>query len=538
MDLAHLHEYLGFSRAWVLWFLLLLPVVFLLYREPSIEISTDRLGLWRRALARLPRRKRRKPPLGLLLTMLMTLLIVIAAAGAGRPQREGPRRFAVVVDLSPSMQFLEKGVRRLRTQVPRLEKELADIPPYIPGRLLVLRDGLLEEMLVWEPREMGATKKRGLPTLQAPRVGGIAHLGLARRLAERSGDESAVFVYSDGAGPSPWPKLLPDNLYLRAGGSAEASNPTGFISAQVVDPWPGAELQIQVGLRQPLAAGVELQLLSKSHKAQQKIPLEGGGAEPIKIDVPRVFGSEIEVRLEPGDGFALDESLVLQPRPVWGPTLMSVPYDDSDLRVLEGYLEEELGADVLTDEMIFASKKDRLLLMEGGELARWPTDGMPRLCFGTRLPELSRTGPLEGPVEWERGDPMLRGLELSTLRVEEGLRGKLPEKARVLARVGGQPYLLLLVDQRMLWCASELGQNSLVEQAFLPLLILRCLRELAPEGKATSLTGLLDPREGEVAARPAPRSRPTPVFFRPRRPYWPELLGAFLVLLLLRFFLS
>ena len=225
MDLAHLHEQLGFSRAWVLWFLLLLPVVVLLYREPSIELTTDRLGLWRRALARLPRRKRRQPPLGLILTLLMTLLIVLAAAGAGRPEREGPRRFAVVVDLSPSMRFPEHGVRRLRTQVPRLSAELAAIPPWIPGRLLVLRDGELQNMTVWEKAAKDRAEPRGLPTLSAPRIGGVAKLGLARRLAERSGEETAVFVYSDGAGPSPWPTNLPDNLYLRGAGSAEACNP-------------------------------------------------------------------------------------------------------------------------------------------------------------------------------------------------------------------------------------------------------------------------------------------------------------------------
>ena len=538
MDLAHLHEYLGFSRVWVLWFLLLLPVVFLLYREPSIEIKTDRLGLWRRALARLPRRKRRKPPLGLILTLLMTFLIVVAAAGAGRPEREGPRRFAVVVDLSPSMHYLENGVRRLRTQVPRLEKELAGIPRYIPGKLLALRDGRLEDMLVWDPVEMSPTEHRGLPTLVAPRVGGIANLGLARRLAERSGEDTAVFLYSDGAGPSPWPGVLPDNLYLRGAGSPEASNPTGFVSAEFFDPWPGAELQVQVGLRQPRVADLQLLLVSKNHEAQHTIPLGDANGKPIKIDVPRMFGSEVVIRVEPSDGFDLDEKLVLRPRSAWGPTLLSRPWDDPDLRVLEGYLEEELAAQVLTDEQLFASKKDRLLLMEGGELARWPTDGMPRLCFGTRLPDLSRSGPLEGALEWERADPLLRGLELSTLRVEEGLRGKVPDKARVLARVGGQPFLLLLPEQRMLWSASELGRNRLVEQAFLPLLILRCLKHLAPVGKDTTLTGLLDPSEGVVAARPAPRSRPTPIFFRPRRPYWPELLGAFLVLLLLRFFLA
>ena len=254
--------------------------------------------------------------------------------------------------------------------------------------------------------------------------------------------------------------------------------------------------------------------------------------------MPRVYGREIELKLEPGDGFDLDESLLLRPRPAWGPTILSRPYDDRDLRVVEGYLEDELSAEVLTDEKLFATQKDRLLLMEGGELARWPTDGMPRLCFGTRLPGLSRTGPLEGPVEWERGDRLLHGLELSTLRVEEGLRGQAPEGALVLARAGGQPFFCLMPKQRLFWCASELGQNELVEQAFLPLLILRCLRRLAPRGKSTTLTGLLDPREGDVAARPAPRSRPTPVFFRPRRPYWPEILGVFLVLLLLRFLLA
>ncbi len=538
MDLAHLHEHLGFSRAWVLWFLLLLPVVFLLYREPSVELTTDRLGLWRRALARLPRRKRRKPPLGLILTLLMTALIVLAAAGGGRPEREGPRRFAVVVDLSPSMQYPEKGVRRLRTLLPTLEAELRAIPPWIPGRLLVLRDEEMGEMTRWKALAVGSTEVRGLPTLSAPRLGGLARLGLARRLAERSGASTAVLLYADGAGPSPWPKDPPDNLYLRAGGSAEAKNPIGFVSARVLDPWPGAELQVQLGLRQPVAKGVALLLVSQGHKAQQKIPLDEGGTELVKIDVPRAFGAEITLELEPGDGFALDESLVLKPRPAWGPTILSRPFDDKDLRVLEGYLEEELAAEVLTDEGLFATKKDRLLLMEGGELARWPTDGMPRLCFGTRLPGLSRVGALEGPVEWERGDPLLRGLELSTLRVDEGLRGQLPEGARVLARVGGQPFLLLMPERRMLWCATELGQSSLVEQAFLPLLILRSLRQLAPEGAATSLTGLLDPREADVAARPAPRSRPTPVFFRPRRPYWPEILGAFLVLLFLRFFLA
>lgn len=538
MDLAHLHEQLGFSRAWVLWFLLLLPVVVLLYREPSMQLTTDRLGLWRRALARLPRRKRRQPPLGLILTLLMTLLIVLAAAGAGRPEREGPRRFAVVVDLSPSMHFPEQGVRRLRTQVPRLSAELAAIPPWIPGRLLVLRDGELQDMTVWEKAAEDSAEPRGLPTLSAPRIGGVANLGLARRLAERSGEETAVFVYSDGAGPSPWPGKLPDNLYLRGAGSVEARNPVGFVGARAFDPWPGAELQLELTLRQPLPKGVELLLVSRSHKAQQKIPLDDGGAQPVKIDVPRVYGREIELKLEPGDGFDLDESLLLRPRPAWGPTILSRPYDDRDLRVLEGYLEDELSAEVLTDEKLFATQKERLLLMEGGELARWPTDDMPRLCFGTRLPGLSRTGPLEGPVEWERGDRLLRGLELSTLRVEEGLRGQAPEGALVLARVGGQPFFCLMPKQRIFWCASELGQNQLVEQAFLPLLILRCLRRLAPQGKSTTLTGLLDPREGDVAARPAPRSRPTPVFFRPRRPYWPEVLGAFLVLLLLRFLLA
>ncbi|MEZ5988354.1 MAG: hypothetical protein R3F30_04390 [Planctomycetota bacterium] len=531
---------LGFAAPWLLALLLLVPILVWLHREPARELATDRLEIWRRALARLGLRRRRRLPPSLLLAILALVALVRALAGAGRPERAGPRRFAAVLDVSPSMAARDGGRTRTTAAVAASRpswrgsaevegvlyglgrERVTELARFAAARALPA--GLRADLLAEDAAVLLARAERARP-------------GLARALADQAGPDCAVLLSATASEPAAGAARDDDNLYLRGFGSPDARSPAAILDASFVDPWPAAELELSVEAARPLAAGARLVLRSPVQGRSEGFAFgRGSGDEPdgpMLLDVPRAFGPEVEARLEPGDGFVLDELLLLEARPAWAPTLRALPYDDPDLRVLTEFLVGELGARELRDGT--GDEAGGLELREGGRLEAWPDDGRVRLCFGTLLPGAAAEGRPEGPLEWARAAPLLLDLDLSTLGVEEAvLAPPLDDDAEVLVSLGDAPFVVLWPEHRLLWCGSELGRNRLASQAFLPLLVVRALTRLAPVGAPGRLLALADPEESRIAARTPPRSRPTPAFWRPRRPYWPELVAAFALCVLLR----
>jgi hypothetical protein len=181
---------------------------------------------------------------------------------------------------------------------------------------------------------------------------------------------------------------------------------------------------------------------------------------------------------------------------------------------------------------------DSLLLVDGGRLDQWPQDGATRLLFGTRLPQLDGDAAFATFPEWQRGHELLRGLELSAVRGKScrAATGPLPPAAEVLAWVGKEPFLVRSRAHRLLWFGVELSQSNLALQPALPVLCLRSLAGLTGSAGQSSLSGLLDAAESEIAARPPPAPSAPPTWFEPAREYWRWLLAAALGLFLVRWF--
>ncbi|GEM_PF-3187026 len=521
----------AFHEAWVLLGLLLLPLVLLLARPPIRELPSDRIVLWARALAKLRSRKKAPRP-GLLLLLDLCALggFLLAGADPYLPEREGFRECWAVVDLSPSMAAPADPHRpSLGSRLERARAEVVALSGRLPPGIRLRTFGLEGERL---PERAPETMRPGEE---------IARPGILAEFSGMAGRSACILFWSDGAGPSPWPKRR-SNLFLRqAGEPGPGPAPQGgILEAGIEDPWPEDHLELEVLVRDPPGATallLESPGIGKLEIAPLERAAEAGGAR-LRFRLPR--GRSIRITRLPPDAFPLDDRLRIRARPAWHPEIGVFPADSPGAGVLGRFLASSLGGRLTTDGS--SPPGSRIQIIEGGRLPAWPRDGVLRFCFGTVLPGMRDGTPLETFPDWRRELPVLRGLDLGGLEGEERkVPGPLPEGTVVLARVLDEPLLLWNPSMRLFWSGLPFAASNLERLPFLPVLCLRFCGEAASakEGGGdvpTSVAGLLPPEEGELAVRPAgpPRS---PRWFEPERPLWRFPLALALLALFLRILL-
>ncbi len=516
---------LELTRPLALLALALLPLIWWLQRTPARTVSTDRLALWDRALHRVPRARQPWLPLRTLLALVAFTLLSVAAAGLRVREQQGYRRLWCVIDQSASMQARDgdaTGRTRAAIALDGARRRCDALPPHIDVALFGV-DHQRIRAHSGEPNSIVRGSDPGTIEFGSP---GSARLGLASALAKRGGPDTLVVLHSDGAGMSKWPASAP-NMLFEGVGSAAAN--AGIVAAAFVDPWPGPELTVRLRLAgKPTELRVGDRVVAVS------------GAE-VTVPIPRGGGGAVTVSIAGGDAFALDDSVRFDIAAPWAPAMLAMPAEAPALEPLARFLAEALGAhraqtraDLKDDRE--QSPQDTLLLVDRGELAAWPEDGVVRLLFGTRLPGLAGSLPCERFPTWARENPLLRGLDLSAVR-SPAMRsgsGPLPPGASVLARVGERPFLVVSDRHRLLWVAVDLTTSNLAKQPFLPILALRTLGQLLRARAVTRVSGLLDAEESRVVAVPPPGPLVEPVFWVAAVEFWPWLLAIALGAIVLR----
>lgn len=498
-----------FVRPELLWLLAGLPLVWFLHWIRGRALVTDRLEIWERALRRVPRSRRRRVDARLLLSLLVASLLALAASGPVRPERAGVRVQHVVVDLSPSMATQDAGAGRTRIAAARdaVTALRTTLPAHVPLRIWSLAEHRIEE-------HSGAAALRVAG-------GAPAETALVPRFAAFAGAEEAVFFYGDGAGPSAWPST--DEAMLRLFGFGRATQNDALLTWRLEDPWPGPSLSLTLEL-EVRTDGKRLVCRDESGElvAQADVPR---GRYVRTLELPRL--ASLTLALEPRDPYPRDDVLVLAPKPPLAPLVHAELGDAARGEALVRFVVEALGGRREEDAAAFAAARGpRLLVQSGGEAAGRDA-ALLRVLFGTALPGTGRMRRSEGVCEWNRGDPLLSGLELSTVQcqsVREAPRAAFGSGARVLATYGQEPFIVLDPARRTLWIGASLAEANLMTQPALPVLVLRALGELSRVPGSSRADPLPDPRESDVAARPVPGPQPEIVYFEPARSYWDELL--------------
>jgi hypothetical protein len=161
------------------------------------------------------------------------------------------------------------------------------------------------------------------------------------------------------------------------------------------------------------------------------------------------------------------------------------------------------------------------------------------ICLGTQVVTGQKLGSVRGGLDWERNDPLLKGLDLSGFVPKQVLQGQLPQGFRILARIGKDPLLAIHEERRLLAFLGILPNEGLFRQPFFPILCLRFLRRAMDDGgesKLFPLPSILEYAQPEaLVAKSIPqRSGVKKIhFFEPERPYNRQL--AWLALALIGF---
>lgn len=516
--------------------LAVLPLVWILLRVPAARVSSDRVDLWRKALSRVPR-ARQESNWRRVVTMLAIAGLVTALARPRIPAKDGVRTRIAVFDASLSMYARDDGrVTRLERAVDRWQSTAA--PEHVDEVLYVLSADRLRAIPIddAEARTRGALMSRIMRANRLP-----ADPRVVTALADRVDDRTRVEWSSDGAGPSPWP-VLPASLRARVHcvgfGRPDTEN-ARIASVSLEDPWPGPELTLRLSVaRIASTTGIAVERPVRGAPARRiassPMPPDGEG---IEIRIPRGEGGRVRVVLENEDALPHDDTVRVQLRAAWAPALWLSPEDSPELMTLRRFLESTLDARATGTREDFARAARRrggLIVVDGGRLPAWPTDGVVRILFGTALPGLEDTRDFDGFASWDRDHELLEGLDLGVLRAERARTGSgpLPGDAFRLVTLDGDPLVLFSPTHRLLWFGLRLD-SKLVTRPCLPLLLLRVLPRIVPADPAADRDGgpsrVIDrpgpAAEADLRARPAPPAPSAPTWWQPAIELWQYAAG-------------
>ncbi len=225
-----------------LWLLLLsaLPILVWLHRERQRVLVSDRIGVWERALARLPRARRKRWSLALFCVLFAGLCFILAMADPRIPKRPGLEHIYAVFDVSPSMATLDalEGRSRLAAAEQRWASRRATLPAHVERRAYRLDGRLLEEL-----RDASRGSLEGTETSEDLELAvgeRVAALKIAEEFARRRKEGEAVLLYTDAAGPSQLSGEVPPRLYPRFLGRASPND--AILEVELLDPLPARDL--------------------------------------------------------------------------------------------------------------------------------------------------------------------------------------------------------------------------------------------------------------------------------------------------------
>jgi len=457
---------------------------------------------WQQALARLRRRPLRFRRLRFWLLILAASVTILAASQPRLAPSPGPQRLIILLDDSASMAAVN-GVGESSWQRARalLDATLASLPENVSLQLALSSEA---GILRGRPAEILAA----LPTAPA----GEPRLSFADLAPSLVSEDQAVWTITDGRDPNSLPAVGALSLI------GEDLGNVALVSCEIEDRWPFPEAGITIGVGSfgVDRSRIDLSLSRAGGLDTLAIELRAGRGVG-HLDLDRDQGGMVEISLEgPGDALQLDDHLRfwLPPPPAPDIALLSEVESSLWLRKAAEVLAIESGGRV----QIEPSGQAGFALVEGGWLQqRWGRG----ISFGTAFGEPSST-PIDARVDplvldWDRDDPVTKGLDLSDLHIARALDAKLlPEgKPLLWAQDGALMVLAGAGARRSLHLAFELSDSNLPLLSAFPQLLrrafARCYGDMARA--RIELASLLSSAESDLhVVRPQPVGRALPTF--------------------------
>ncbi len=410
-----------------LWALLVLPVLWWLALpgRPRAVRWTAHFAQWQEALARQPRRPHRRRRLRFWLLALAAAAAVVAWCQPILPGLAGKQRLVVVLDGSASMAVpaVDGGASPFAQARAALATQLAAVPSHVevtlvqPGRSLVRRHG---------------ASARALHDLAPP--AGELGVDLAELTATVAADPATtVWTLTDGQGQRALPTAGALSLFANPGDNA------ALLSVQIDDAWPLPRMALRATVLAFAATAVEAEVGvvgACATVAPRSLRLQPGTAETVEFELLRtVAGGNLEVRVRlAGDRCASDDVWRLQLPPLPAPRIAVREEVDGGpfAQAAAKALAAEVGGSVVA---VQPGEPIGFLLVDGGQLALVP--GQVRaLTFGTGLAvepaAVASPWPQPTGIDWARAHPLLLGLDLSELAVQQATHGLLPAGEELL----------------------------------------------------------------------------------------------------------
>lgn len=490
-----------------LWWLLALPILYLLSLPPTprARVLTAHLRQWRLALAKLRRQPVRFRRLRFWLMMLAASATILAASQPSLAGREGPSRLVILLDDSASMAAAEAGEDSAWRQARALlETQLSQLPQHVSLQLALSSDARISR---GSPAEILAA----LPAAPAgePRV---SFVELASSLVSQ---DQVVWTISDGRDPRTLPAVGAFSLV------AKDLRNRGLIGCRIEDRWPLPEIEItiEVGDFGYGQDQLQLEIRGGGGPSTFSIRLDRGRGEAV-LQLARGPGGMVLVSLRgTPDGLPVDDQLQLWLPPPPAPDIALLSRSESSLwlRKAAEVLASESGGQVLTESL----QRPDFMLVEGGWLQQPWGRG---ISFGTGFgdPKGAAKAQRQGlqVLDWNRNDPVTRGLDFSDLRIERALAAEfLPAGDVLLWGTGGALMVLAGAGaSRSLHIAFQLADSNLPLLPAFPQLLRRAFaRCYGDQSRARLATGnLLSASESDLhLMMPRPLDRPLPAFGLP-----------------------
>ena len=472
---------MSLANPWGLLALLGIPIILYWHRRAANDRRLVPLvALWRPGAAQAPDAVRRRVDAILLLRLAVVAAVALALAQPGWPV-PATARHVLLVDASASMGAREPGGLRFARAIEAAQETLDRLPA--SAEAMIVRGGTPPTVVHGFSRDRSALRA----ALAAVRVGEAprnlsAGLLLARREADAA--PGLIHVVSDAPDPKAVEREAErlgvpegglrlrqvgdpaDNLgIVRLEAAPLSQSPLDYAVVAMVANYTRETRTVEVGLYLP-----------RGVRERRRLSVEPGERKAVPFTVPAV--PWLEARLEGNtDALQLDDraSLVLPIAPLR--VLYAARGDrflDAAIRAHPRVEVQRIAPERLSPEQCTSVGAD-VAVVDGPTLP--PDCRVPLLAFAaTRPSESARAVPI---VEWQRGHPLLRELDLSEVLVPADAVLAGGEGALIRSADGPVARASLVEGVRRVELAFSADRSNIGQTPAFPILVARALEWLA-----------------------------------------------------------
>ena len=482
---------MSFGNPLALLFLLGVPLLVLLYtvRRRRLELTVSSLLLWGLPAGEPQGRtlfRRLRLPLILLIQILLVTALALALARPGLLTRSpGFGRAVLIVDTSASMQATDERPSRFARAVAEA-RAVAD--RLSPGEeAILIAAGPRPAVAVPLTRD-ASDLRAGLARLAAQDGGAdlAAALRLAAAFAEGAGP-TEVHLFTDGASSRALPSL-PRTADLQVHFVGRPAPNVAISGLRVRKKYySGTQHELYVALTNAGGQTVTFPLvvtLEGVRLSREQVTLPPQTRRSLIVPFSHHGGGALEVTAEVADALAVDNR---------GWALLPPPRTLRVLLVSEGnlFLEQALRSDPQVEVVTIPPARFEgdpgdydVVVLDGSAPARLERGRYILVNTVAGNTPLEVTGTIRNPVvvDWDRGHPAMRFLDLSQVLIEEALRVRPLTGSRTLIESTLTPLALAFEEggSRIVFVGFDPLRSDLPLRAAFPLFLSNAVRWLYP----------------------------------------------------------